>query len=187
MKRLNKYETGFGTVEIIIVLVILTVVIGIGFYTLHGNSSFNKECNTQYDTALKNAQPQIKELNDIALLGEQPAQKANVQRSGDCIDSRPYVTVNKVYKVNEAGGKAVDTFRLSLKNAGYKITSEDFGSEGCKLHFKVQAQKDNVKIYAVASQTNIKDSTCTDGYPTVVSEAHFRSQNIDYAELRLPN
>ncbi len=181
MNKLNKNQSGFGLVLVSILVVIAVIVISSVFLVTKSSA----DCNKQYNSVLSAAQPKISELNNIALLGEQPVQKANVQRSGDCVDSRPYVTVNKTYSKTQNGGASVDTIRASLKSAGYTISNEDFGSEGCKLHYKVKAQKNDTKIYAVASQKDIKDSSCSDGYPKSVTEAYFRGQNIDYAELRL--
>jgi len=181
MKKINKNELGFGIVWIILVIVFVAIVI-ISTALVTKSSA---DCDRRYNLALSAAQSNINEFNKIALLGEQPVQNANIQRSGDCVDSSPYVTVSKTYSKIENGGIVEDGIRLGLKNSGYTITSEDFGSEGYKLHYKVLAQNNDIKIYAVASQEDIKDSTCNDGYPKGVSQAHFRSQKIDYIKLRL--
>jgi len=184
MIRLRKNENGFGVVEIIIIFAIVMVIVLVSTVVIPRPSA---SCNKKYESALAAAQPKIDAFNKIALMGEEPPQQADVQRSGDCLDSEPYATVTKTYRVNQSGDKAVDTVRQSLKAAGYKISSEDFGREGCKVHYKVKAEMNDIKIYAVASQMDVKDNSCTDGYPTGISESQYRSQNIDSAMLRLEN
>ncbi|MEO6760988.1 MAG: hypothetical protein ABI220_01255 [Candidatus Saccharimonadales bacterium] len=162
---------------IILPVILLISVPVIGF------ANFTINCQRKYNTVLKQKQPFINEFDKVTLLGEQPPQKTKVERGGDCIDSNPYVTISKSYDTTMGGGRAVDMIRSGLKTAGYTITNEDFGSEGCKLHYRASAHNSDIKIYAVAYQINLKDATCTDGYPTGVSEAHFRAQNIDLIKL----
>lgn len=148
-------------------------------------AKFTTDCNAQYKAALRAKQPSIDEFGKIALLGERPAQKTKVTKGGDCVDSHPYASASKTYPGNMAGGQAVDTIRTNLKSSGYTITNENFGSEGCKLLYRVQAKNEAIKVSAVAFQKKTKDSTCTDGYPTGIPESHFRQQNIDAIMLNL--
>ena len=152
---------------------------------IYGFAKFEIDCQQQYNSAHNQKQPQIQEFDHIALLGEQPPQKAKVVRGGDCIDSKPYVTVSKSYATHTSGGQAVDSIRSSLAAAGYAITQENFGQEGCKDLYRVQAKKQSIKIYVVAYQKKLKDTSCTDGYPKGITESYFRSQTIDATNLTL--
>ncbi|MDB5166450.1 MAG: hypothetical protein JWM37_522 [Candidatus Saccharibacteria bacterium] len=168
-------------------LFIIIPVIAIVSVPTYVFAKFTIDCDNQYKAALAQKQPLIDEFNQVALLGEEPAQKANVQRGGDCIDSKPYVTVSKSYSTSTNGGQAVDSVRSSLKTAGYTITREDFALEGCKLLYRVSAHNDHVNIYVTAHQKQIKDTSCTSGLPKGVPENYFRAQNIDATELNLKN
>src|SRR5437763_13476504 len=89
-------------------------------------AKFQIDCNNQFNAAKKDRQSAIGAFDKIALLGENPPQKTQLVRTGDCVDSRPGIAAHKNYLQEENGGEAVDSIRTGLKNAGYTITKQDF-------------------------------------------------------------
>lgn len=167
-------------------LVLITVVVLLGaavpFVVV---TKFAHDCSNKGTQAVQDKQSQIIEFNKIAFLGENPPVKSNLQKSGDCVDSSPGASVTKEYRLTMTGSMMVDKIRQNLKTSGYTITKEDFGREGCKVLYRAQAANDSIKVSLVAGQRKLKDPSCTDGYPTGISEQEFGKQNVDFAQAAL--
>ena len=149
--------------------------------------SVQYQCDQDKKAFVGEKQTVIDDINKIALLGESPAQSAEVYAYTRCgqLTGDTGISITKEYSMTMNGGAAVDAMRSSIANAGFTITSEYFGIDrGCKLDYNGKATKGNVEIGFSASQNSLKDPVCTNEnsfYP--VAENYFRQHNIDSARL----
>lgn len=152
-------------------------------------ASFTYGCDQAKKGLVQEKQALIDNIDIIALLGENPAQKAEVEAFSRCgqLTGSNFVSIQKNYSTTMNGGQAVDAIRASLASAGYTITSEYFGVNwGCKLTYDGRASKDGVKIGFGATQKNLKDPNCKNENDfNKTTEAYFRAQNIDSAHLNI--
>lgn len=139
-------------------------------------------CKQKHDNLRISKQAEIDAANKVDIFPGGNAQKTHVSTHGGCDGINPLgITIKKSYEGDINGGEALNSVRSSLKNAGFKLTSENFGSEGCKAIYRAEASDGEVKMYVALSQKNQKITDCSDGYPTGISEDVFSRQVIDQA------
>ena len=141
-------------------------------------------CSRTHDNLRAANQDKIDQINSLEIFGEKPT-KANVSTHGGCGSINPLgIEISKSYDNDINGGDAVRTVRSNMKGSGYTLMSENFGNEGCKAIYRMQAAKGKVKMYVTVFQEKKKIVDCTSGRPSGLSEQAFSEQTVEKALVK---
>jgi hypothetical protein len=164
-----------------IILIVICVIIAVPVFAY---ARFSYNCKQGQNKAQGAVQDKIDSFNQTKMFSSLEDKPANVYKGGDCLDSQPYVQVDKSYDLNLTGNTALNDLRSSLTQQGYQLADEKFSKSDCGITYGVNVNNNSIKFSAhLLSYSRGESRSCySDGS---VTEQEFNRATIKYAWARL--
>lgn len=136
---------------VIVVIIGVTPIIGIGGFVVN--------CQIQRRTADKEFEPIFDQFDAVYFLSESSKPTTAVSKGGDCVDSRPWVSVTKSQSINLKSDQAIADIDAALAKQGYSIDKN-------WLNYSYRGEVGNLRNCNLTVSTQIVSQDSTTPYKT---------------------
>jgi hypothetical protein len=169
MNMIFKSNKGFAILGLIAGVAILLLFA----FMLFGTSI---SCAVQQNTLAQNNKGLIESFKNTRILSSQPDPKAKISKDGDCVDSRPYLTLLKDFRTDVGGSEVLKDIDSTMTSQGYTKNNQGLVKTDCGVAGELNYLKDRSSIRVHLAEFEDNGATCVSNGP--IDQATFGTHRI---------